>query len=129
MSADHWGRMARLLAERTAGKVRPEGRQTFNPKPLGSMLPGGVTAHVLELLSARPGTRYTLDRIARCIDRSPKSVSWALCVLRSRDLIASEPEPTGRYHRWFVPRPSEFQAAISPIQALQADVTHHQLAK
>lgn len=103
MSVDHLGRMARLPAERIAGKLPSEDRQLLNAKPHGPMLPGGVTALVYELLSVRPGIRYTLDRIARNIARAPRSVSWALFILRSRKLVESVIVDDGRRTLWFVP--------------------------
>jgi len=87
MSTNRWGRMAEMLAARTAGTVQNPARPNFNPKPHGSMLPGGVTELVLAHLAARRGAKCSLASIARAIGRSVKTTSWALVVLRHRRLI------------------------------------------
>lgn len=97
-----WAAVIRDLA----GVRAPRASSTasgFNPRPPGSIVPGGTTDAVLTWLQQRAGVPYPLKRIASAVDRPSHTVSWALHQLRTRGLICRRlVEPSRAV--WWAPR-------------------------
>jgi hypothetical protein len=64
---------------------------------------------VLDLLQARRGRRFTLQRLANLTGLPSKRISWSLIFLRSQGLVRSRPIESGM-HEWWAPVPGEAEA-------------------
>lgn len=91
--------MALQLMRETAGKPR-----RFNPRPPGSIQPGGTPSLILEVLTATPGRWWSAQELIELTERVPSSVTWSLFILRQRGLIVGDIDHgrCSRYMRYTV---------------------------
>lgn len=83
MSGSLWFLAQNLLSASQAAK-----RQKFNPRPLGSVMPGSVTEQVLDCLKEHAPRFLTRAQIVGLTQAPPKSVDWALHVLKRNGAIS-----------------------------------------
>lgn len=77
----------------------PREKSRFNPRPKNSVLPGGATAALLEVLRANPDrwmSRAALQWRLRRDGRSEKSLDWALLQIRAARHAEVRTDSTGR---------------------------------
>lgn len=84
MEPSPWGNV--FLGQLTDHKTETA-RAGFNPRPPGVLQAGSATRAVLAFLRERPGVYFSCNQLLLAVARSPKSVDWALRMLRSLDCV------------------------------------------
>lgn len=99
MSGSLWFLAQNLLAASQTAK-----RQHFNPRPPGSIVIGSVTEQVLNCLKIHAPRYLTRAQIVGLTQAPPKSVDWALHVLRKNSEIEERTGSDPRSSRYLTYR-------------------------